>query len=324
MRAALLIALVACKGDPARAPEKAQQDMPNVERHALPPPTASAAKPDPAQLDLPRQESLTVLDAGTGDKTELRYRWDNEEAPTFVAETQLTTRHLEKGALSEPAVLPAIRDGFVLNAITDHADGFALRAVDATAVKDTPETDAYLGTWRTLLQRRRITIEVDAHGQLGKITFMDDPGNARGWKAHDELAQRLLSTVVPVPDKPVGAGATWKVVTILRQGPVYAKQIATYKLLSRGATWKVHAHLERVAEQQRFVDDTLPKGVTADLQALVRILDGDLEVDPAHPLVIGGEMSLESRLHVQLSAANQPTTEQILEDTGHVVFSLAK
>ena len=52
--------------------------------------------------------------------------------------------------------------------------------------------------------------------------------------------------------------------------------------------------------------------------------EGDVEVDPAQPLVTGGSLAVESRLHVKLQAPGQSAgqaMEQIFEDTGTVAFS---
>jgi len=168
-------------------------------------------------------------------------------------------------------------------------------------------------------------VAFDVRGGFSAIRFNDDPTNARSARAKDELAQRLLSLIVPVPVEPVGTGASWRVVTILRQGPAYAKQTATYTLTSRTAgAWKVHAQLQRVGEEQRISDPSLPPGTTADLLAMFRNVEGDIEIDPAQPLVTGGSLAIESRLHVKLQAPGQTAAqalEQIFEDTGTVAFS---
>jgi hypothetical protein len=54
---------------------------------------------------------------------------------------------------------------------------------------------------------------------------------------------------------------------------------------------------------------------------MFRALEGDVEVDPAHPLITGGSLTIESRLHAKLQAPGQSPVEQIFEDTGTVVFS---
>src|SRR4051812_9154568 len=51
-------------------------------------------------VDLPRQESFTLLDPGKGTRAELRYQL-TAGAVTYHAETRLTSRHLAKGTWSD-------------------------------------------------------------------------------------------------------------------------------------------------------------------------------------------------------------------------------
>jgi len=273
---------------------------------------------DAPKIDLPKQESFTLLGAGTGKKAALRYAL---AAGNFalVAETQLSSRHLGDHGFTAPAALPAIRDGFT---VTTTRGQLALRALPGQPAAASRDADAYLTSWRTLLQDRRMTVAIDDRGQFTTIAFLDDPAAPRNAQAKDELVQRLASTTVPLPVEPVGTGASWRVVTILRQGLAYAKQTATYTLLSTGpAGWKLHVKLQRVAEEQSIADPSLPAGVTADLLAMFRLLEGDVELGPQHPLVTGGALTIESRMHVRLQAGKQPPTEQMFEDSGTVAFS---
>lgn len=279
---------------------------------------------DEPRIDLPRQESFKLLDPGKGGRAALRYALA-QGTTRFLAQATLSTRHIDHGALTQPVALPAIRDGFAITVGAGRPSKLALLPLTGEAAAASTEAEAYLTPWRTLLQNRRITVGFDDRGGFSAVTFNDDPTNARSARARDELVQRLLSLIVPLPAEPVGTGASWQVVTILRQGPAYAKQTATYTLTSRTAgAWKLHAKLQRVGEEQRISDPALPPGTTADLLALFRELEGDVEVDPSQPLVVGGSLTIESRLHVKLTAPGQAAAqaaEQLFEDTGAVAFS---
>ena len=275
------------------------------------------------KIDLPKQESFKLLDAGKGARAPLRYVLA-AGTTRFFTQATISSRHLEQGAFTAPLTVPPVRDGFAIT-VGDGGKSLALLPLPGEAPATSREAEAYLAPWRTLLQNRRITVAFDDRGGFSAIRFIDDPTNARSARAKDELVQRLLSLIVPVPVEPVGTGASWRVVTILRQGPAYAKQTATYTLTSRTAgAWKVHAQLQRVGEEQRISDPSLPPGTTADLLAMFRNVEGDIEIDPAQPLVIGGSLTIESRLHVKLQAPGQTAAqalEQIFEDTGTVAFS---
>jgi|GEM_PF-1864645 len=317
-----LASLLACQDPPAQPAPEAAPAGPRVVQVAPPAPTPSGtivlAEP---KIDLPKLESFQLLDAGTGAKAALRYQ-RAAGTSSFLAETTLSSRHLVQGAFSPPVKLPAIRDGFAVTIAADQPGRLAMRALPGESATASPEADAYLARWRKQLQNRRMTIALDDRGQIATIGFNDDPSGTRSAQARDDLVQRLLSTIVPLPVEPVGAGARWRVVTLLKQGPAFAKQTATYTLVAPGATWKVHVKLQRVAEEQRLEDPALPAGTTADLLAMFRAFEGDVEVDPKRAMIVSGTLAIESRLHVKLTTTGQPVAqEQLFEDTGSVVLS---
>ena len=314
-----LTSLVACK-DTTAQPAVVRDAAPSGPRvvQVAPPTTIVIAPP---AIDLPRLESFQLLDAGTGPKAVLRYQ-RAPGASSFLAQTTLASRHLEHGAFTPQVKLPAIRDGFAITVAAGQPGRLALRALPGEAATASPEAEAYLASWRKQLQNRRMTATVDDRGQVATVSFNDDPSGTRSAQARDDLIQRLLSTIVPLPLEPVSPGARWRVVTILKQGPAFAKQTATYTLLAAGAVWKVHVKLQRVAEEQRLEDPSLPAGTTADLIAMFRAFEGDVEVDPKQPMITRGTLAIESRLHVKLTTAGQAAAqEQLFEDTGSVVLS---
>ncbi|HEX3764807.1 MAG TPA: hypothetical protein VHW23_39195, partial [Kofleriaceae bacterium] len=276
---------------------------------------------------LPHQESLQLLGAGKGARAELRYALA-AGTTAVIAHSALRSRHVEHSAFTRPAALPAIRDGFEVSIATPHTGRMSLRPVIGQAAAASPDADAYLAPWRTLLQGRPSTLELDDRGAIAAVRFEDDPSGATSVRARDELVQHLLQLIVPLPAEPVGTGASWRAVTILRQGPAIAKQTAIYTLLARGpARWKLHVKLQRVGQQQAITDPALPPGTSAELVALFRALEGDVEIDPALPMIAGGALTVESRLHARLQPPAQPgqprpePIEQMFEDTGKVRFA---
>jgi hypothetical protein len=318
---------------PERSSASAQAPVPGPGAVPDPVPDAGKAAPpiqkgapqiivmDEPALALPSEESFRLLDPGRGARAALRYR-TAATSTAVIARTTLASRRLEHGALSSPTRLPEIRDGFAIAIDADHPGRVALHPLVAESAADTADADAYLAPWRTLLQDHRATVEVNDRGAIIAIHFDDDPAGARSARAKDELVQRLLSLIVPLPAEPIAAGARWRVVTILRQGPTLAKQTATYTLIARRAAgWKLHVQLVRVAEQQRITDPSLPPGTAAELIALFRTLEGDVEVDPELPLIAGGALAIESRLHARLQPPGQAPVEQIFEDTGRLTLA---
>ena len=316
------IAIAACSAAPERASEGSGSGTPlqaaaPIVRHHTPETLVMLAP----SIALPKQESFVVKDTGKGAKAALRYAVA-VGASEHRVETRLTSRQLDHGTIGAPIELPPIRDGFAIT-IANRDGPIAMRPLPAEIVgKPHPIAEQYVASWRTKLQSRRVDVTFDGRGAFSTIAFNDDPTNQRSAASKDELVQRLLGMTVPVPEVPVAIGATWVVTTVLRQGPVYIKQTATYTLTERTATkWKLRAKLLRVGEEQTVLDPALPPGGTADLIALFRLLEGDLEINPTRALVARGRLSVESRVHAKIRLPGEDVIEQFVEDTGSITFS---
>jgi hypothetical protein len=81
--------------------------------------------------------------------------------------------------------------------------------------------------------------------------------------------------------------------------------------------------MQRVGQDQQITDPTLPPGTSSELIAMFRTLEGSVEIDPAVPLIAGGSLTVESRLHarLQLPGSAREPIEQMFEDTGKISFA---
>lgn len=294
-------AVAACNDKPApsAAPPAPAPATPVVEQHQAV--SSQVALPVP-QIELPQQQAFTLVSAGSGARTALRYAL---AAGAFDArvETHLATRTFTEGAWSQVAQQPAAHDGFAVT-IGQNASLLALRALPGEPGS----------IWEKLLGNRRMTASLDARGQLGELRFADDPTREHSAAAYDEAMQRLLGVIVPLPDAAVGDGASWRVVTALRQSGAVVKQTATYTLVAHTADggWKLHVQIRRDAQPQPL-DAAI--GSQIQLVAIFRQLEGDLVVSPARPIGTG-KLTVESRVHARVTPENQPAVEQLAEDTG--------
>jgi hypothetical protein len=267
-------------------------------------------------IALPSLAAFVLEDAGAAPRRALRLHPAAGTA-TFTRTRALRQRQLDAhGAFLPSVALPELRDGFAVTA--GDTGVLALRALPAEAASPSPEADAALDTWRRLLDGRRATVALDDRGQLGPIRFTDDPSNTHSEPARLALAAELLARIVPLPAEPVGVGARWRVVTILALDGAHAKQTATYTLLADG---RVHAVIQRVAQEQRLATPGAPAGVTVDLVAMFRRHEGDVALDPARALIATGSFTDELRLHIRLSRPGAPPREDILETEGTTTFA---
>jgi hypothetical protein len=252
-------------------------------------PATTATTPRPVEIaepaiKLPRELAFEVLDPGKGERAALRYALEAANS-TFVTRIALTSRELVDGTWRDASKQPV--QIIELSVAVDPSGALTVRplsgAVDASILD------------------KSFALTLDARGRLGNVHDVSS----------DELVQRLLATVIPVPDEPVGDGARWRVVTALRQQQAVLKQTATYTLVSRRPTWKIAVDIQRLAEPQRIGD--------VELVAIVRKLAGTVEIDPTRPLPKTGKLSVESTVHVRGVGATP--VENIVEDTGSIELS---
>ncbi len=230
--------------------------------------------PEP-EIALPRQLAFEVIELGQGKRQPLQYAFTSGPA-RLVTRTQLTSRELRDGTWHDPTKQPSQPSELV--ATIDGSGGISVRAASADA---------------------ELALTLDARGQLAGFPTRD--------ASAEDVAQRLLATIVPVPDQEIGVGARWRVVTALRQQGVVLRQTATYTLVSRGkARWKIDVDIQRLAEPQRLGD--------IELVAIVRRLRGTFEIDPSVPFPQTGTLAVESTVH----ARSRGGAENIVEDTGTI------
>jgi len=264
-------------------------------------------------IELPRQESFRVLAPGAAPRRALRYAWKPGEREVTAA-ARIRSRQLVDGRWSEPVAAPAEQVGFAVSTVigADHAT-LVLRGLPGAGNED--------GPWRTLVAGQDARVSITARGQLG-APALADPGSPRAAAAADEITQRWLAAAVPLPDEPVGKGARWRVVTVLRSGGTVVKQTAEYTLVAaRGTAWVIDALVRRVGETQTVVPDGLPRGSAAELVAFFREVKGRVTVGRDLPWPRAGALKAEVRVHARIAIPGRPVAEHITEDIGDVTLT---
>lgn len=313
MRAIALLLVCACGSKESEPPPPTK--LPPAE--VRPPQDLGIERlPQPA-ADLPKQLSFRLLDPGKGEAATLRYAVAGQETTTRI-ETVLSSRVMENGTWGPLVALPPIR-----TAITVAAKGSGqLRAQPKPGEivgAASPMAESYLARWKAS-ENRPLAIGFDGRGQLGALAFEDDPQASRSREAVDELTQRLLTVLVPVPEEKVAVGASWRVVTALYQHPVVVKQTATYTLLARTpAGWKVGVEIQRVGEEQTIADPAVAKDAMVDLVALVRHYKGTLEIATGQAIP-QGKLEIDATMHLRVQPRSGQTFEQMFEDRGTVTL----
>jgi hypothetical protein len=287
------------------------------------PPRSRVTTPRPPVPRILREE---LLDAGRGPRQRLRYRLA-PPAHTLVATARVTSHGYEGGTWAEPITLAPVREGFAVDPSAGsgpvHVRGLVAE-LERSGQSDAAvaAADAYLARWRALLERRRADVAVDERGRTGAVTLVGDTAGASTDDLTDELVQRWVGLVVPLPEAPIGVGARWKVATALRAGGAAITQTAVYRLARvERDRWIVEVELTRLGRPQAIDVPGLPAGATAELIAMVRTVTGTVTLSPASPLPLAGELTAEVRTHARFTAPAFGARDQYSEDTGTITLS---
>jgi hypothetical protein len=284
------------------------------------------AVPTPT-IQVPFRESLVVRSEGQRPLAVRSYKLGDGER-WYAVTARLNARSLGEGDGARgdtPSAIPTFRESFVVQAAATsqptkvlHWRGEPIWIDGGNGHGDSDVAAApYVARWRALLGGRRAQLHIDTTGSLGEISFADDVLKQHSQPEIDELTQRLLAWLVPLPSQPIGVGARWTVVTVLRQSVGMVKQTASYQLLAITPTgMSVAIDVRRVAEEQRIATPTLTDGTSIDLVALFRQIKGRVEIDLTAPLPIAGDLTIEARSHQRIHRSDGTTTEAIAEDIG--------
>lgn len=294
----------AARTEPARAADAAQAAPVALTRATSPP-----GEPAPA---LPARLSFALESAGRPPRSTLRYAL----APTtwrYQVRAKLRARTLAPTS-PPPLDVPAITERFTMQ---PDRDALVWRGLPVQIEGEAAAP--YVARWRALLEGRRASLVMDARGALGTVSFPDEDATL---VHQDELAQRLLGYLVPLPEAAVGPGARWTVTTSLRQGSAVVEQTARYRLISRtGQSLRLAVDVRRVGDGQQLAAADLPAGATLELVAMFRAITGEVAVRLDAPLPVG-RLDLEARRHQRLRLADGGANDTITEDLGALELSL--
>lgn len=309
------LALLACSSAAERTePAPAARITPDAGPAAAVELKAAAAPTAPA-LERPARATFTLESAGRPPRTTLRYT----PAPTTIhyeVRAALRARTLAPTAISAAIDVPAITERFTMEPGADA--GTLIWRGQAVQIEGEGAAP-YVARWRALLEGRRALVALDARGTLGALSFPDE---TQAQAQRDELAQRLLGSLVPLPEAAVGPGARWTVISRLQQGAAEVEQVARYRLIARtGQSLRLAVDVRRVGDAQRLSVADLPAGAALELVALFRAVTGEVTVRLDAPLPVG-RLDIEARRHQRLRLADGSASDTITEDLGTLDLSL--
>ena len=236
---------------------------------AAPPAPARPGAPIAAELPAPAGPVVTLTSPGTGTRSPLRFAARRGTRSTLTMSMKMAIGIEVGGNVVPPTPTPAIRMVMSVTVIGVDPAGdmtyeMKTRKVEALPGKGvTPEvlasTTAALAGMSELAGRATVT----SRG-FARDVSLDVPATATQ-QTRDMLGgmkQSLSQLSAPLPEEPVGIGATWDTTTVLEQNGMRLTQIAHYTLLARTRT---RASLGVTIEQHALPQTIVANGLKLEL-----------------------------------------------------------
>lgn len=169
--------------------------------------------------------------------------------------------------------------------------------------------------------------------QLGY--FISPTGHVRDIKIRmpagfPQQAEQLLSgmnqsfeaMVTPLPEEPVGVGATWEVVTRVSSSGADLVQLATYTLKARAGTKAtLDVTVKQVAAKATINPPGLPAGTTARMISFHSNGGGLSQIDTTSVAPVSGRMDVKSGMQLEVGDASAKAERTTVETTLMVEYA---
>lgn len=139
------------------------------------------------------------------------------------------------------------------------------------------------------------------------------------------MNQSFESMMAPLPQDPVGIGATWEVVTRVASSGADLLQFATYTLKKKaGSKALLEVSVKQLAAKATITAPGLPAGTLARLVTFKSEGSGTNEIDTKSVAPESGKMKVLSGMTLEVSGAGGPAQETTMETTLTVTFTKPK
>jgi len=307
-------------GDQKKAADEKNQPVKGSETIKPPADTTVDAKPgepakaEPAQATpVPIPEAKIVVEnAGGDDKVALRYEYAAGGVTTAVMEMKLGMQ-MSMGAMQQPMVnLPVMKMTMKLTnrEVKDSGNlvyDFILEAMDVVPDADTPPPMVdQMKTALKDIKGMNGNAEVTTRG----ITISADmrmPANTNPQLASmmDSMKQQMSQMSVPLPEEPVGQGASWTVTTQLTTGGMLVTNQYKYTLAKiEGKNIEMKVSLLQTAEPQELKNPQLPPNVKLKLLEFKSSGSGTVKMDLAQ-MIPTSEITSETHMKMDVESGAQ-------------------
>ena len=306
------------KSQPAMGTDAVKTTVAKVEPAKVEPVT-----PPPAPL---AEAKVVVENAGGDNKVALRYQYKPAVVTVALMEMKMGMQ-MSIGTMQQPAVsLPVMKMNMKLTNKEITADGnliydFILDAVDVLADDKSPP--AMVDSMKKSLadiKGMNGSAEVTPRG-ITKNAEMKMPANTNPQLASmmENMRQQMNQMSVPLPEEPVGQGATWTVTTQMTSGGIQLTNQYKYTLTKlEGSNIEMKVELVQTAEAQELKNPALPPGTVVKLQEFKSGGNGTIKMDLTQ-MVPTSEITSETKMKLEAEGGGQ---KQNIEQTMTMALKL--
>jgi hypothetical protein len=162
-----------------------------------------------------------------------------------------------------------------------------------------------------MLKGVKITATASPNGKLlsKKVTGFDQ-SNPQAKQMFDSLEQMLESMAIPLPEEPLGFGATWVQPMTVKSNNIEIKQTATYEIATiEGNRVSLNLNLKQTAEPQQVQH---PMGVMMDLTKVEGTGSGTMILDLTWGMTAEASTDVETKMSLSIDMGGQA---QAMEQT---------
>jgi hypothetical protein len=260
---------------------------------------------------------VKLLEPGEQPRQALRYKFHLDHPETVAMDLRMAMG-MEVGAAKQPETdTPGVRMTLQLTPKVVTPEGrlrydFRLEAIEV--IKDPvvrPDMVAAVEFQTRPLIGLAGSAEVDPRGMTRTVDFVQSPeaSPAAVQGLLDNLRQSIRGIASPLPEEPVGKGATWEISIPVDTPAVKLTQISTHTLKEiRADKGKIDIGIRQEAAAQPIAFPGMSPGATASLESLVGVGSGAMEFD-LNKLVPESTVSLTSTMTMKV--LEQGTAQQV-------------
>ncbi|MEC4803018.1 MAG: hypothetical protein SAJ12_17550 [Jaaginema sp. PMC 1079.18] len=268
---------------------------------------------------------VVLLEAGTGEKQELRLRPEVGETQTLNVAVKMNIE-MFFGGMSMPSIPDMTTQLTLKSVVTDVKDNGDIEAefiytdisvLPGESIEIPPEVIEAMNTELTTLIGTKGTFLLDDRGRTKAINLeLAEDVNPMFENTLNQLMASFENISSPLPEEAVGVGAMWQVEQEINLNGLMLDQTAVYTLEDRtNETVVLSMIINQSGEKQQFTPLGLSESMIVDLVSLESTGTGKLTMSLSQLLPINADMNLVTRSQMNIPTDRENATTSMRTNT---------